>query len=370
MHGILIWAHSYCRSTLAFYRGLGLAFKCPLKIIVLEGLPELRVKTGFDKNEFTDLDISEYEDIAKSAIIMEEYYYYYHIFASYQNELSLSLLKIAIDKKLHFAICSEAPCNMTPWPKRYIKDLYINYLLPLKVKNVIKHADFIINFSGNDMKSLQKIGWPQNKIIPCGYYSPPIGGSKINRRGEIHWKNFNILLTGIHQWHRSPWLLLQALHILDKKGIQYQCEITQEGPYFDKLKKYIEKHSMKKVRLCGFVPLEELISKYENCSVYVGTGNYEPWGMRLNDALCCGAPLIVNRGMGGYKLVDDYKCGLTYDKNDVHQLAHALETLITNKDLYLKISDAAYHAAQKIHPHLKSQEIAELIYRKIPNIHN
>lgn len=369
MKGLFIWAHSYCRSTLAFYKGLALAFKCSLKIVVLEGLPDLRLRTGFNANEFGNLDISQYEDIDKSVSLMDNYYDYYHIFASYQNGVGLSLINIAIEKKIHFAICSEAPCNMSPWPKHFIKDLYINYLLPRKLGHVIKNADFIINCSGNDKKSLQNIGWPNEKIIPCGYYSPPIEGSKTYKRGEEHWKNFKILLTGIHQWHRSPWLLLEALHILDKKGIQYQCDITQEGPYFDKLKKYIEKHSMKNVQLCGFLPLEELISKYENCSVYVGTGNYEPWGMRLNDALCCGAPLIVNRGMGGHKLVDDYNCGITFKKNDARELASSLEKLILNKDLYLITSEAAYLAARLILPEIKAQEIANIIQEKLRTIY-
>ena len=38
--------------------------------------------------------------------------------------------------------------------------------------------------------------------------------------------------------------------------------------------------------------------------------------MRLNDALNCGSPLVVSRGMGGVRLVDEYGCGLAFDVGD------------------------------------------------------
>ena len=44
MKGLVIWSHSYCRSTLAFYNGLGKSLACNAKIIVLKGLSEARKK--------------------------------------------------------------------------------------------------------------------------------------------------------------------------------------------------------------------------------------------------------------------------------------------------------------------------------------
>ena len=367
MKGLVIWSHSYCRSTLAFYNGLGKSLACNAKIIVLKGLSEARKKSGFDESEFHDLDINPYEGIESSFSIFDKFNNYLHIFGTYQSLESVRLISVAIKKGILFGVCSEAPCNMSPYPKRILKELYIRLILPIKVRNIIRHAVFFLFFSGDDKKSLTSLGWNENKIIPCGYYSPALIGSKPVCRTKLHWKNFTILLTGIHEWHRSPMILLRALHELDKRGVFYRCNITQEGPMLEKMKRYAQKNNMQNIFFWGFVPLHKLVDMYETCSVYVGTGNNEPWGMRLNDALQCGAPLIINRGMGGAKFVRDYDCGLLFDKNDFRCLADCLENLIKNRDLYEYVSIKAYHAAKEICPNEVANKIAMKIQQLCDN---
>ena len=110
--------------------------------------------------------------------------------------------------------------------------------------------------------------------------------------------------------------------------------------------------------------MQDLIRCYETCSVYVGAGNNEPWGMRLNDALQCGAPLVINRGMGGAKLVDDYKCGVNFDKNNYMMLADVLEKIITDYSFYQEIADNAFCAAQLVSPEKKAREIGKALKEK------
>lgn len=369
MQGLVFWAHSYCRSVLGFYKGLADAWKVPAKICIWIDHPTFRTKTGFSEDEFAGLDITfigdDYE-LAKS--ILNNHKDWHQFFAAYQTvNLYKRLLLDARNLNCHIAIGSEAPCNMNSGWKRCLKELYLKYVLPKSVHKQIIAADYILNYSGDDNALLLNLGWTKDKIISCGYYSPPIIGSKCIRRTEQHWKNFRILLTGLHQWHRSPWLLLEALHILDQKGLKYECDITQKGELYEDMKRYIEKHKMQHVHLLGFLPLEDLISKYENCSVYVGTGNHEPWGIRLNDALSCGSPLVVNRGMGGHKIIIDYKCGLIFERNDATGLATALERLILDKEYYLSIANASYQAAGMIDPQNKAVEIKNIISEKFEN---
>ena len=366
MEGLVIWAHSYCRSTLGFFRGLGKAFGVPLKLCIRKEIAKLRTNVGFTETEFDDLDITFVGDNYDLALrILKEHKHYHHIFGSYQSvKIYQDLIIKAQMLGCKIGIASEAPCNMTPGIKRLPKDLYIKYILPIKVKKHIKAVDFIINLSGEDSKPLENIGWPSDKIIPCGYYSPKIENSRLVRRTEVNWQDFSILLTGLHQWHRSPMLLIKAIHELKKQGLTPKCYITQSGPLLNDMKKYADENQLSNISFLGFVKMERLVELYETCSVYVGTGNYEPWGMRLNDALNCGAPLIVNKGMGGYKMIDDYGCGLTFEHNDYCSLASALKSLITDKDLYLDVANKAYEAVPKISPDSKSMEIASIIHTK------
>lgn len=366
MIGLVIWAHSYCRSTLAFYRGLGRAFHVPLKLCIWKENSTLRTNVGFTEDEFSDMNITFIGDnLNLSRKILREYKEYHHIFGAYQSvKIYQNIILEAKASGCRVAIASEAPCNMTAGIKRVPKDLYIKTILPMKVKKQIEAADYIINFSGDDSPSLEKIGWPVEKIIPCGYYSPRIEGTKLIKRDETFWNQFSILLSGLHQWHRSPMLLLKALAELKKQGLTPVCNVTQEGPLLPDMKSFATTNNLTNINFLGFVPMEKLKYLYETCSVYVGTGNYEPWGMRLNDVLQCGAPLVVNEGMGGVKIVRDYGCGLSFEHDNYNSLADALKKLITDKELYLKVSDAAYTAALEIIPEKKSQKIVDLIKQR------
>lgn len=367
MNNLVFWAHSYCRSTLKFYSELAKALSRNCFIYTwIENL-DLRSATGFSNSEFLDLKIVHIgDDIDLAEKTLENHIDDYNIFCAYQTSpIHQHLINILIRKNVRYGIFSEAPCNMDKYPKRFFKALYLKSFLPVKLKNIISNADFILNASGYYEKELLNLGWNPAQIISCGYYPPRIPGSKLIERTEDNWHDFTILLSGLHQWHRSPWILLEALGILKKKGIIPKCYITQSGPYLGKMQSYVKKYQLSNVEFLGFVDLHKLTRLYETCSVYIGCGNYEPWGMRLNDSLLCGAPLIVNRGMGGVKMVDEYHCGLSFDRGDYMGLANAIEKLMIDKILYLQIAKAAVNAAEEIRPEKIAVKHAVLIKKII-----
>lgn len=370
MKGLIIWAQSNCRSTLAFYLELARSFGIPAKInIVYESSLKIREKVGFKKDEFKDSRIYYLEGDKNKAIQeLLDHSCWNHLFASYHKaDIFKSLIDCAINNNIKYSIMSEAPCNMEAQPvKRVLKHLYINYFLRHKLSRAIRYADFFINFSGYYDNLLRQIGWKEHKIVSFGYFPPPVPNSKLVRRGVEHWNNFTILLSGIHEWHRSPMVLLKALNILKHRGIMPKCHITQNGPLIAEMKEYAKEHQLNNIDFLGFVSIERLINLYETCSVYVGTGSHEPWGMRLNDVLQCGSPIIVSRGMGGVRMVDDYGCGLSFSPNNYVDLANNLEQLISNKTSYLTIANNAFEAASKIAPDKKAKEIVKQIQERFP----
>ena len=159
---------------------------------------------------------------------------------------------------------------MEPNPlRRLLKYIYINLGLGYKLRNIIQHSDFIINYSGYYHQALNRIGWSDKKIISCGYFPPPVPNSHLIKRDESNWNDFTILLSGIHQWHRSPIILLKALSVLKQMGMSPKCYITQEGPMLQEMKSYVASHDLKNVEFLGFVSMDRLINLYETCSVYV-----------------------------------------------------------------------------------------------------
>lgn len=365
MRGVVIWAQSNCRSTMALYRGIIHELDVPSLITLwhykkCESDKDIREQIGFTHDEFSDLPIEPVgENYEKGLSIIKAHPGWHHVFCVWQGSpVYRRLIVEARRRGCPVAVMCESPCNMASGWKRPVKSAYMRFCLPIFARKVIQSADLFVNYSGNDKASARQLGWPNERIIPFGYFSPPIPESKIVRRTMN--KPFRILATGILSKYRGADVLVEALRLLKMRGIEYSATITQKGELLEGLKAKARTHDLSIV-FPGFVEMPELIRLYETCTAYVGAGRSEPWGMRLNDAVQCGAPLVVSRGMGGAQLVDRYGCGLTFPAGDAVCLADALQQLATDSELYAKIADGAVEAARQIVPEQKAKELIGII---------
>lgn len=365
MRGLVIWSQSNCRSTMALYRELIRELNVPALITLwhfnkCEGDKDIREQIGFSHDEFSDLPIEPVgEDWSKGLSVLKSHSTWHHIFCVWQG--SPVYRRLIVEAKCigcSVAVMCESPCNMASGWRRVAKAFYMRFALPIIAHKVVKAADLFINDSGDDANVAYSIGWCKNKIIPFGYFSPPIPNSKVRQRTSN--RPFEILATGVMSKYRGADILVEALRILKERGVDYHATITQKGELWRTLKTKAETLGLP-VDFPGFVEMPDLIRLYENCSVYVGAGREEPWGMRLNDVLQCGAPIVVSRGMGGVQMVDRYGCGLDFPSGDSVWLADALEKMYKDIDLYKRLSNNAILAAQKISPSEKAKELIELI---------
>ena len=365
MKGVIIWAQSDCRSMMGLYRALIKEFGVPVVIAVRDFKAESqRQKVGFKHEEFNDLEITVIgDDYQKGIRLLDAHPGFHHLFGSYQNApIYRRLILDAKRRGCRVGVLSEAPCVMTNDIKGWVKGrIYLPIFLKHIIKPIVGAADFIVNLSGDSSLALQNIGWGVEQIVPFGYYPPPIVGSKVFRRTTN--KNFQIAITGIMTWHRAPDVIVNALKLLKQWDVPYKAIFTQDGPLKKQLQKLSEDASLP-VEFVGFLPLAKLIELYQTCSVYVAAGRAEPWGMRLNDALQCGAPLCVSRGMGGVKLVDDYGCGMSFISDDYLDLACKLRRLIEDGDEFRRVALNAENAASQILPELKAKMLREEIARR------
>lgn len=363
MKGLQIWAYSKCRSTLAFYEGLAKSFDVPVRICLVRVTEETRKGLGWDPEEFRHLEIVPVGNNYKNAINeLLTYKSWHQLFGAYQRFSAIrAVILKAKELGCEVGICSESPLNMFEHlPKRMAKNIYINHFLRLKVKKVIKASSFFINFSGDTNLVLEKIGWPNHKVIPCGYISPPLEGSHFTERTEGNHDDFHICCSGIHTWHRGQDILMDALAQLKEWGLKFTATITQSGPTTQYLKNQIRAYDLP-VNMPGRISMPELIQLYENCSVFVGTGREEPWGLRVNDALHCGAPLVISDGMGAKKIVNEFACGKIFNSECSHDLAWKLRILIENKCEFLSCSQRTRRASNNLLPSYASNQIAGIL---------
>ena len=368
MKGLVIWAYSDCRSTMALYREVCKAAGFPVVITLWHYTSclderDLRTKVGFRPDEFADVKVIKVgENLGLGLKVLEDYSDWNHLFCVYQgSRVYRRLITTARSRGIPVAIACEAPCNMHSGIKRFFKQFYLRFVLPVKSRSVVNASDFFISYSGDAFELAGLAGWPRSKVVPFGYFPPPIEGSRCFERKTNN--PFVVLATGILSKYRGADVLVNALKILKDRGLSYRAIITQEGELLSGLKQMAERYRLP-VEFPGFLPMPKLIELYETCSVYVGAGRSEPWGMRLNDALNCGAPLVVSKGMGGIKMIKDEACGLAFENGDPVDLADKLEVLAADKSLYLQCAKRACVARTHYAPASMAKEFLEILAMK------
>ena len=370
MKGLLVWAQSSCRSTMGLYRALGKSLGVPVAVPVWfvkkADYVDNRDAVGFHDDEFSDVEMLPVgEDYDAGLAVLDSHKGWNHLCCNSQWSQNFRRLQlVAASRGEKTAVGMESPCNMFYGVKRMLKEMYYRTALPCKMRSVIKCSSFFVNYSGEDDSNARLIGWPKEKIIPFGYFPPPFPGTSVCLRKSN--APFEVLVTGEHTWHRGADVAVHALARLKAMGVSYHATITQDGPMRAKNEALARKLNLP-IDFTGRMPLEDLCKAYETCSVFIGAGRSEPWGMRLNDALNCGAPLVVSDGMGGVKLVNDYGCGLSFKNGDADDLAMKLCRLATDAGLYDRCAANAGRAADKSSPEHKAQELVRQIQARFPS---
>ena len=92
---------------------------------------------------------------------------------------------------------------------------------------------------------------------------------------------------------------------------------------------------------------EEIARLYRRADVFVACGLCEPWGMRVNDAIHTGLPVVVSDGMGASWLVDLFGCGCVYPAGDAGALSKILGRFARDAGFRAKLKSgvAAAHEA-------------------------
>lgn len=140
--------------------------------------------------------------------------------------------------------------------------------------------------------------------------------------------------------------LLQAFHILCKKGLKSELWLVGDGPTrldVEKLAK--ELGIISKLRFIGTVANPDEF--YRQFDIFVLSTHYEGQGLVILEAMSFGLPIVATRISGIPEVITDGVNGLLVNPKDPHDLAQALQKILTNKSLYVQLSEAAFKSSKE-----------------------
>lgn len=311
MNELVIWAHSECRSTMSLYREVKRQAGVPVTIALWkygesDDVRLSREKTGQCAGEYSDLNLMPVgEDLGNGRALLAAHSGAgaVHVFCVYQvSPVWRQLIKEAKASGARVVVYGEAPCEMCVGVKAWLKRLYYRFVLPHKIGWVAKYVDIFLCQSGElGIDRLLRMGWRKEQVVPFGYASDCGREVAVDRcsgrmEGALH-----ILHTGIETKYRDVATLRRAVDVLRGKGISVDLACTR-----------------------GKTSDEEMARLYGWADVFVACGLCEPWGMRVNDAIHAGLPVVVSDGMGAKMIVEQCGCGSVYKAGDAKALADAL----------------------------------------------
>jgi colanic acid/amylovoran biosynthesis glycosyltransferase len=142
--------------------------------------------------------------------------------------------------------------------------------------------------------------------------------------------------------------LVEACALLHARGIDFQCRIIGTGELEAGLREQIERLGLRgRVELLGPRPQQEVIEQIRQAAVFaapcvVGTdGNRDGLPTVLLEAMALGAPCISTAVTGIPEVLRDGDTGLMVPEHDPAGLAAAIERLLADDGLRVRLATAA-----------------------------
>lgn len=334
MTKIVIWAQSVCRSTMDLYREVKRLRDDVDVTVVLrrdgrgEDVRKLREAQG--QGDYSDVVDREWDGKIESGIELLDLGAV-HVFSGYQASRAVRELMIEAKRRaLRVVGYDEAPCEMCLGVKGALKRLYYAMILPMRVRRAVKAADLFISASGNmGMERLVRLGWKREAIVPFGY---ACGKWELGKGKREMGSGLRVLHTGVEAKYRGVDVLKRAAASLKRRGVELEVKFTG-----------------------GKVDAAQLPGLYEWADVVVACGFCEPWGMRVNDVLLEGLPVVVSDGMGAAMLCDEFGCGCVVPKGDANALVAVLERCANDREFLAHLRSGAKMAAAEIAPEKRAK---------------
>lgn len=157
-----------------------------------------------------------------------------------------------------------------------------------------------------------------------------------------------ILSVTRHTIQKRNLVLIHALSLLRERGLTFRCRLVGDGgTERANLETQIEQSGLGgHVELIPSMSQSELADEYRRADVTVLPAVDEGFGLALVEAQLSGCAVIGARSGGITDIIEDHKSGLLVNPDDPHNLADALQRLLTDHGLRVGLAREGQRSAQ------------------------
>ncbi|MGB9914279.1 MAG: glycosyltransferase family 4 protein [Candidatus Bathyarchaeales archaeon] len=213
----------------------------------------------------------------------------------------------------------------------FIKRYHIHRIM---FKNI---ANYYIAITKEMKDDLIKLGIPQSRII----YLPNAVDTELFAP-DISKKEDNLILylgriTPVKGLH----ILLDSLRYLKRSVRLIIIGPVNDLKYHEIVMKQIEKENQKgknQVEYLGVLALKEAITFYQRATVFILPSFWEAFPVTILEALSCETPVIATPVGGVPEIIKNHETGMLVPPGKPIQLAKAIDYLLENDDVRLKMA--------------------------------
>ncbi len=235
------------------------------------------------------------------------------------------------------------------------------------VKKVMKHAKAVFSNSDYTKCMLMNIGVDEAKIFTtyCGVAEPFVKAADKCRDVQ---RNLNQLLMMCRLVSiKACDAVITAMTLVREKYPQIRLIVAGDGPQIDKLRTLTSRLALDDVvHFIGYVTdKQQKALLLRQSSILVQSGRIdksdkraEAFGIVFAEAAICECPSIGPDLGGVPEVIVNGHTGILVEPDDVENVSKAVETILTDKDLYFKMGTFAKRRAEEL---FNYDRIAEMI---------
>jgi glycosyltransferase involved in cell wall biosynthesis len=214
-----------------------------------------------------------------------------HVFSGFfSHPLVWSGFRLLARSPARLAIFSEAPEQppLTGWLKR-LRGCVI-------ARRWARRFAFVLAIGGVGREFFTRIGFPRERILPCGYFSdaPPLPATLASRDRDDH---VRLVSAGQLIRRKGIDLLVDACGSLPATG--WRLDIYGDGPERPRLERLVARRSLAdRVSFKGTVPAAAIGEALVACDCAILPSRFDGWGMLVSESLAVGTPAICTDRCG------------------------------------------------------------------------